>query len=180
VTQRPAAEPLDPLLAMLLRLARLYAAADEPALQLVSAACREVLAAEPRTRTPKSLRAALAGAVCDRGRACPPGRPDLRLPDSQRLPRPRTGAGYGLRAGPDPHDAVRSSVAAMGADQAAVLVLRDVEGWPAGEACAALRLAEPRQRILLRQAREQVRHALVQAGLDRVAGGAPAATAAPR
>ena len=46
--------------------------------------------------------------------------------------------------------------------QQAVIRLRDVEGWTAGEVCAALDLTDGNQRVLLHRARSRVR-----AGLER-------------
>jgi RNA polymerase sigma-70 factor (ECF subfamily) len=44
--------------------------------------------------------------------------------------------------------------------QADVIVLRDVEGWPPEEVCAALGITDGNQRILLHRARSKVRAAL--------------------
>jgi RNA polymerase sigma-70 factor, ECF subfamily len=55
---------------------------------------------------------------------------------------------------------VERAVAALPAMQRAVLVLRDVEGLSAAEACQLLELAEGNQRVLLHRARSKVRAAL--------------------
>jgi RNA polymerase sigma-70 factor, ECF subfamily len=44
--------------------------------------------------------------------------------------------------------------------QRAVVTLRDVEGWPPEEVCAALQLSEGNQRVLLHRARTKVRAAV--------------------
>jgi RNA polymerase sigma-70 factor, ECF subfamily len=44
--------------------------------------------------------------------------------------------------------------------QRAVIALRDVEGWPSEDVCAALELSEGNQRVLLHRARTRVRSAL--------------------
>jgi RNA polymerase sigma-70 factor (ECF subfamily) len=44
--------------------------------------------------------------------------------------------------------------------QRRVIVLRDVEGWPADEVCDALGLSDVNQRVLLHRARSRVRQAL--------------------
>jgi RNA polymerase sigma-70 factor, ECF subfamily len=59
-------------------------------------------------------------------------------------------------------DHVRQAIAALPPAQRAVITLRDVEGWTAGEACAALDISEANQRVLLHRARSKVRRALEQ------------------
>ena len=44
--------------------------------------------------------------------------------------------------------------------QQAVITLRDIQGWPSEEVCAALELSEGNQRVLLHRARSKVRTAL--------------------
>ena len=46
------------------------------------------------------------------------------------------------------------------AAQRAVITLRDIEGWPSHEVCAALCVSEGNQRVLLHRARTRVRTAL--------------------
>ncbi len=59
---------------------------------------------------------------------------------------------------------VRAQIAAaidrLGSPQREVIVLRDVEGWPAEEVCEALELTPGNQRVLLHRARAKVRQAL--------------------
>jgi RNA polymerase sigma-70 factor (ECF subfamily) len=55
---------------------------------------------------------------------------------------------------------VERAVAALPATQRAVLVLRDVEGLTAAEACRLLGLTEGNQRVLLHRGRSKVRAAL--------------------
>jgi len=54
------------------------------------------------------------------------------------------------------------AIAALPATQAAVISLRDVEGWSSEEVCNALDLTEVNQRVLLHRARARVRQALEQ------------------
>jgi RNA polymerase sigma-70 factor, ECF subfamily len=63
---------------------------------------------------------------------------------------------------------VERAVAALPATQQAVLVLRDVEGLSAAEACQLLGLTEGNQRVLLHRCRAKVR-----ATLERYLDGAP-------
>ena len=53
--------------------------------------------------------------------------------------------------------------------QAQVIMLRDVEGWPADEVSAALQISDGNQRILLHRARSKVRAALEQYLSEEVA-----------
>jgi RNA polymerase sigma-70 factor (ECF subfamily) len=55
---------------------------------------------------------------------------------------------------------VRTAVEALPASQRTVITLRDVEGWPSSEVCAALEISEANQRVLLHRARGKVRQAL--------------------
>ena len=41
-----------------------------------------------------------------------------------------------------------------------MITIRDVQGWPSEEVCAALELTERNQRVLLHRARTKVRAAL--------------------
>jgi RNA polymerase sigma-70 factor (ECF subfamily) len=52
---------------------------------------------------------------------------------------------------------VRAAIGRLPARQQEVIVLRDVEGWDAGEVCDALGLSEGNQRVLLHRARSKVR-----------------------
>ena len=51
-------------------------------------------------------------------------------------------------------------IGALPAGQRAVLILRDIEGWPADDVCTTLALSETNQRVLLHRARSRVRRAL--------------------
>lgn len=53
-----------------------------------------------------------------------------------------------------------AAIAALPDPERAVITLRDVEGWDAGEVCAALELSQRDQRALLHRARSRVRRAL--------------------
>jgi RNA polymerase sigma-70 factor (ECF subfamily) len=70
---------------------------------------------------------------------------------------------------PQPEDAllrgeartvILRAVTALTAAQREVLVLRDLEGFTAAEACSALGLSEGNQRVLLHRARSRVRLAV--------------------
>lgn len=71
--------------------------------------------------------------------------------------------------GPDPErallnseamDVIQAELDRLPPAQRTVLVLRDVEGWPAPEVCNALNISETNQRVLLHRARSRVRRAL--------------------
>jgi RNA polymerase sigma-70 factor (ECF subfamily) len=55
---------------------------------------------------------------------------------------------------------IRAAVAALPANQRAVIALRDIEGWSSQEVCNVLEIAETNQRVLLHRARAKVRSAL--------------------
>jgi RNA polymerase sigma-70 factor (ECF subfamily) len=55
---------------------------------------------------------------------------------------------------------VEAAVEALPAAQRAVITLRDIEGWEAGEVCNALGITRVHQRVLLHRARTRVRAAL--------------------
>lgn len=54
----------------------------------------------------------------------------------------------------------QAAIAALPDLQRTVITLRDVDGWDAGEVCAALELSPGNQRVLLHRARSKVRRAL--------------------
>jgi RNA polymerase sigma-70 factor (ECF subfamily) len=56
--------------------------------------------------------------------------------------------------------AIEQAVSALPRAQRLVFSLRDLEGWPADEVCAALDVSASNQRVLLHRARLQVRGAL--------------------
>jgi RNA polymerase sigma-70 factor (ECF subfamily) len=62
--------------------------------------------------------------------------------------------------GNETRDVLRAAIAALPPAQRLVVTLRDVEGWPAEEVCAALALTPGNQRVLLHRARAGVRDAL--------------------
>jgi RNA polymerase sigma-70 factor (ECF subfamily) len=55
---------------------------------------------------------------------------------------------------------IRAAIEMLPTQQRQVIVLRDVEGWPADEVCNALAISETNQRVLLHRARSKVRRAL--------------------
>jgi RNA polymerase sigma-70 factor (ECF subfamily) len=55
---------------------------------------------------------------------------------------------------------IERAIAALPANQRAVITLRDVEGWDASEVCNVLELTATNQRVLLHRARSRVRRAL--------------------
>jgi RNA polymerase sigma-70 factor, ECF subfamily len=55
---------------------------------------------------------------------------------------------------------IAGAIAGLPATQAAVISLRDVEGWSSEEVCNALDVTEVNQRVLLHRARANVRRAL--------------------
>jgi RNA polymerase sigma-70 factor (ECF subfamily) len=64
---------------------------------------------------------------------------------------------------------VRAAIEALPERQQAVVVLRDVEGWPPEEVCEILDLTEGNQRVLLHRARSKVRAELDRYFADEVA-----------
>ncbi len=57
-------------------------------------------------------------------------------------------------------DQLAEAIEQLPPTQRQVIVLRDVEGWPADEVCEVLGLTEANQRVLLHRARSKVRQAL--------------------
>jgi RNA polymerase sigma-70 factor (ECF subfamily) len=55
---------------------------------------------------------------------------------------------------------IERAVAALPQKQREVIVLRDIEGWSAGEVCNVLEISESNQRVLLHRARARVRDLL--------------------
>ena len=65
-------------------------------------------------------------------------------------------------------EVIEQAIATLPERQHHVIVMRDVEGWPAEDVCAALAISEANQRVLLHRARSKVRAAL-EAYLEPVA-----------
>jgi RNA polymerase sigma-70 factor (ECF subfamily) len=63
-------------------------------------------------------------------------------------------------AGRETLDALQRAIHALPPVQRQVIVLRDIEGWPAEEVCALLGLSVGNQRVCLHRARSRVRQAL--------------------
>jgi RNA polymerase sigma-70 factor (ECF subfamily) len=57
-------------------------------------------------------------------------------------------------------DALKAAIEQLPPKQRQVIVLRDIEGWEAGDVCELLELSEENQRVLLHRARSKVRQAL--------------------
>jgi RNA polymerase sigma-70 factor (ECF subfamily) len=55
---------------------------------------------------------------------------------------------------------VGEAIAGLPERQHLVILMRDIEGWSAGEVCQALEITEANQRVLLHRARSKVRRAL--------------------
>ena len=64
---------------------------------------------------------------------------------------------------------IRAAIDTLPERQQAVIVLRDVEGWPPEEVCEVLDLSEGNQRVLLHRARSKVRAELERYYADEVA-----------
>jgi RNA polymerase sigma-70 factor, ECF subfamily len=54
----------------------------------------------------------------------------------------------------------RAAIAQLPPAQRMVITLRDLQGWPPQDVCAALEISEPNHRVLLHRARAKVRQAL--------------------
>jgi len=65
----------------------------------------------------------------------------------------------GLLAG-ETREVILRTIEKLPPAQQTVITLRDVQGWPSEEVCAALELSEGNQRVLLHRARSKVRAAL--------------------
>ncbi len=57
---------------------------------------------------------------------------------------------------------IQTAIEALSPRQREVIILRDLEGWTAGEVGELLEISEVNQRVLLHRARSRVRHALDQ------------------
>jgi RNA polymerase sigma-70 factor, ECF subfamily len=57
-------------------------------------------------------------------------------------------------------DLLRAAIDGLPEMQRRVIVLRDIEGWPAAEVCSLLGVSEQNQRVLLHRARSKARAAL--------------------
>ena len=67
----------------------------------------------------------------------------------------------GLLSG-ETREVILGAIEELPPSQRAVVMLRDVEGWPAEEVCDALELSEGNQRVMLHRGRTKVRAALEQ------------------
>ena len=67
----------------------------------------------------------------------------------------------GLMAG-ETRSLILHAIEKLPAAQRTVITLRDIEGWPADEVCAALGVTEGNQRVLLHRARSKLRTAIEQ------------------
>ena len=65
----------------------------------------------------------------------------------------------GLLSG-ETRELIVQAIADLPPAQSTVISLRDIEGWPSEEVCAALEISEGNQRVLLHRARSRVRAAL--------------------
>jgi RNA polymerase sigma-70 factor (ECF subfamily) len=65
----------------------------------------------------------------------------------------------GLLSG-ETRDCILRAVESLPPAQRTVITLRDIEGWPSDEVCAALEVSEGNQRVLLHRARSKVRRAV--------------------
>lgn len=65
--------------------------------------------------------------------------------------------------------AILTAIDTLPATQRAVVMLRDVAGWPAADVCRRLQLSAGNQRVLLHRARRQLRQLLGSYGLQRSA-----------
>lgn len=98
------------------------------------------------------------GPVVDPDRFLPAGHPER--PGWWALPPAPWAAPDERLVADEMRDVILSTIAELPVRQRAVIVLRDVEGCPAEEACEALGLSEGNQRVLLHRARARVRNAV--------------------
>ena len=81
------------------------------------------------------------------GRAAGRASRELRLPEERLLARETLAL-------------VGEAIAGLPERQHLVILMRDIEGWSAGEVCEALEISEANQRVLLHRARSKVRRCL--------------------
>lgn len=84
---------------------------------------------------------------------------DTRFPGHWAAP-PRPWEGAGRLLARETREVVERAIAKLPPAQAAVITMRDVEGFDADEVCNALDITETNQRVLLHRARSKVRRAL--------------------
>ena len=90
-------------------------------------------------------------------RPLPAGR---RCATSRRLVIAAAGAAGGAAARLGDRSQIAAAIDDLPANQRAVIMLRDVQGWSSDEVCNALDITEVNQRVLLHRARAKVRNAL--------------------
>lgn len=122
-----------------------------------------ILANRARTRATREARTTPFSAFDEPdegGAAVPTSRFDTRgMWNDPPRPWSETGAA-GILERAEVRRAIDAAIEALPPRQRAVLVLRDVEGVDADEACGVLELSEANQRVLLHRARAAVRAAL--------------------
>lgn len=87
-------------------------------------------------------------------------RPDDRWPGHWARPPTEWDVPAALVEAGELSEVIHQEIRLLPAGQAAVITLRDIEGWTATEVCDALELSPGNQRVLLHRARSRVRSAL--------------------
>jgi len=179
---------LDRYYSAMLRTAMIYVGSRARAEEVVQETWLAVLAGIHGFKGRSSLKTWIFRILINRARTCATREarvvPLSSLPDSQEgagwggtpypadpLERAPAGAEPGFGAGPaataeelllsrELRERIEHAVAALPEKQREVIVMRDIEGWSAGEVCNMLEISESNQRVLLHRARVKVRDLL--------------------